>query len=182
MHKITKALWLTLAVILLFYTWVWDRFTDLGRWLLSRLPWEALKASVARFIAKLPPQAVLLLFVIPMLVILPFKLGALWLIGHGRFVSGALVFIAAKFAGVGVAAFIFDIAREKLLSMAWFARLYTWVIGVRHWAKDLVAPYKASVKAFLAPLKARVLAVFGGNGRSRFSRRMALLKQKLTRP
>lgn len=182
MRRITKALWLTLAFLLLFYSWVWDSFTALGRWLLSRLPWAAMKAAVARLIARLPPQAVLLLFIIPMLIILPFKLGALWLIGHGRFVSGALVFIAAKFAGVGVAAFIFDAAREKLLSMAWFARLYAWVIAAQHWAKDLVAPYKASIHAFLAPLKARALALFGGTGNSRFSRRMALLKQKLTRP
>ena len=182
MRRIVKALWLSLAAILVFYSWVWDRFIALGHWLLAFLPWQALKAAVARFIAKLPAPVVLLFFVIPMLVILPFKIGALWLIAHGRFITGALVFIAAKFAGVGAAAFIFDIAREKLLSMAWFARLYGWVMAAQHWAKALVEPYKASVKAFLAPLKARVAALFGGNGKSRFGRRLALLRQKLTRP
>lgn len=182
MRRITKALWLALAAILLFYSWVWDLFLRLGRWLIARLPFEALKAAVARVIAALPAPVALLFFIIPALVILPFKLAALWLIAHGRFFTGALVFIAAKFAGVGAAAFIFDIAREKLLSMAWFARAYGWVIAAQHWAKDFVAPYKASVKASLAPLKARVAALLGGSGRSRFSRRMALLKQRLTRP
>jgi hypothetical protein len=169
MHRIVKTFWLILAAILLFYSWVWEKFTDLGRWLLAHLPWDWLKTAVARVIAALPAPVVLFLFIIPALVILPF-------------VSGALVFIAAKFAGVGVAAFIFDIAREKLLSMAWFARVYGWVIAAQHWAHELVAPYKASVKAFFAPLKARVTAVFAGRGKSRFVRRMALLKQRLTRP
>ena len=182
MRRILKALWLTLAAILVFYSWVWDRFIAFGRWLIAFLPWQALKAAVARFITKLPAPVVLLFFIIPVLVILPFKIGALWLIGHGRFITGALVFIAAKFAGVGAAAFIFDIAREKLLSMAWFARLYSWVTAAQHWAKELVAPYKVSVKAFFAPLKARLLALLAGNGKSRFARRMALLKQKMTRP
>ena len=182
MRRIVKTLWLTLAAIFVFYSWVWEKFTRLGRWLIAFLPWQALKAAVARFIAKLPAPVVLLFFIIPMLVILPFKLAALWLIGHGRFVFGALVFIAAKFAGVGAAAFIFDIAREKLLSMAWFARLYGWVTAAQHWARDLIAPYKASVKAFFAPLKARVAALFGGKGKSYFGRRLALLRQKMMRP
>lgn len=181
MRQITKVFWLILAAILIFYSWVWEQFTSLGRWLLARLPWEALKASVARMISGLPAPVVLLFFIIPMLVILPFKLAALWLIGHGRFLTGALVFIAAKFAGVGAAAFIFDIAREKLLSMAWFARAHGWVIAAQHWAKDLVAPYKASIRAFFAPLKARVAALFGTSGKGRFARRMALLRQKLSR-
>lgn len=181
MHKVTKALWLTLAAILVFYSWVWDKFIGFGRWLIAWLPWQALKVAVARVIATLPAPVVLLFFIIPMLVILPFKIGALWLIAHGRFVTGALVFIAAKFAGVGAAAFIFDIAREKLLSMVWFARLYAWVIEAQHWAHDLIAPYKASIKAFFAPLKARVAALLFGNGKSRFARRLALLRQRLKR-
>ena len=182
MRRITKTLWLILAALLLIYSWVWDKFIALGRSLLARLPWAPLKAAIARFIDRLPAPAALLFFIVPVLIILPFKLAALWLIGHGRFIAGALVFIAAKFAGVGAAAFIFDIAREKLLSMVWFARVYGWVVAAQHWAKDLVAPYKARVKAFLAPLKERARALFGGQGRSRFLRRIALLKQKMTRP
>ena len=65
--------------------------------------------------------------------------------------------------------------------MAWFARAYGWVIAAQHWAKDLVAPYKASIRAFFAPLKARVAALFGSSGKGRFARRMALLRQKLSR-
>lgn len=182
MHRIVKALWLTLAAILVFYSWVWDKFIALGHWLIDLLPWQPFKDAVARLIARLPAPVVLLLFIVPVLVILPFKLAALWLIGHGRIVSGAAVFIAAKFAGVGAAAFIFDVARDKLLSMAWFARLYHWIVAWRDWAHALLAPYKARIHAFLAPLKARLAAVFAGTGRSRFARRLALLRQKLSRP
>ena len=42
-------------------------------------------------------------------------------------------------------------------------------------------PYKASIRAFFAPLKARVAALFGSSGKGRFARRMALLRQKLSR-
>ena len=182
MHRIVKALWLTLAAILVFYSWVWDKFIALGHWLIDLLPWQPFKDAVTRLIARLPAPVALLLFIIPVLIILPFKLAGLWLMGHGRVVSGVAVFVAAKFAGVGAAAFIFDVARDKLLGMAWFAQLYCWIVAWRDWAHALLAPYKARIHAFLAPLKARLAAVFAGTGRSRFARRLALLRQKLSRP
>ena len=182
MHRIVKALWLTLAAILVFYSWVWDKFIALGHWLIDLLPWQPFKDAVARLIARLPAPVVLLLFIVPVLVILPFKLAGLWLIGHGRILSGAAVFIAAKFAGVGAAAFIFDIARDKLLSMAWFSQLYRWIVAWRDWAHALLAPFKQRVRNFIAPLRARLAARFGGSASSRFSRRIALLRRRLSRP
>jgi hypothetical protein len=158
MQHIAKALWLVVAAILVFYSWVWDQFIALGHWLFDLLPWQRFKEALARFIASLPAPAALLLFIIPALVILPFKIAALWLIAHGRVTLGVGTFVAAKFAGVGVAAFIFDAARDKLLSMAWFKRLYDIVIALRDWAHAFIAPYKARIKAFLAPLKLRVKA------------------------
>ena len=103
----------------------------------------------------------LLIFIIPVIVILPFKLVALWLIAHGRIVLGVATFIAAKFAGVGVFAFLFDICRDKLLTMNWLRRIYDFVMSLRNWAHRLIDPYKAQFRELMASMRARLRAALG---------------------
>jgi hypothetical protein len=55
----------------------------------------------------------------------------------------------AKFVGVGVTAFIFDVTREKLLEMQWFERLYDFILMIRDKAKALVEPMKQRIRDML---------------------------------
>ena len=55
----------------------------------------------------------------------------------------------AKFAGVGITAFIFDVPREKLLEMRWFERLYDFIMRMRYKAKALVEPIKQRIRDLL---------------------------------
>ena len=82
-------------------------------------------------IAGLPPRAILLLFVVPLAVIEPFKIYALYLIGQGRFAAAAATFVAAKVVGLGLAERLFSIGRDKLLSIPWFAWCHARILAIR---------------------------------------------------
>ena len=72
----------------------------------------------------------------------------------------------AKFLGVGVTAFIFDVTRPKLLEMGWFEKLYEFIISLRAKARALVDPIKARIKEILA-----------GDGDSWSSRTLRLIQR-----
>lgn len=89
--------WL-LALLILFEEWGWE-------------PLQRLMAAIGRrpglrwiegAIRRLPPYGALALFALPTLMLVPVKLGALWLIGQGHVVSGAVVIIVAKLVGTAV--------------------------------------------------------------------------------
>jgi hypothetical protein len=63
--------------------------------------------------------------------------------------TAIITFIFAKFLGVGVAAFIFDVTRPKLLEMEWFEKLYDFVMALRAKAAALVDPIKLRIKQAL---------------------------------
>lgn len=153
-----------LAVLFLVEAWIWDYFAAAGRWLAARIPFATLKAAIARGVSYLPPYAALVLFAIPGLIVLPFKIGGLWLIARGHIIAGGFVFMAAKVAGVGVAAFLFELTRDKLMTLGWFARLYATVLVWRDWAHRLIDPFKAAMKARMRVLKARILRLAAGDG------------------
>jgi hypothetical protein len=76
----------------------------------------------------------------------PLKLIGLWLLAHEYWMSAVLTIVFAKFLGVGVAAFVFDVTRDKLLEMDWFEALYEFVIKLRAKATALVDPIKSRIK------------------------------------
>jgi hypothetical protein len=135
-------------------------------WLASLEPVRRVEAAVAR----LPPYPTLALFLIPMAVIWPIKLYALYLIGLGHVAYGALAFVAAKVVGIGLAERLFAISRDKLLSIGWFAKGYFFVIAVRdrvhlylkgtRWWPALVA-FLARVREGWRALKSRIGTALG---------------------
>ena len=166
-------------------------FDDLFR------PW--VKAAVVRlarlrlwrrteaFVATLSPYATMALFVVPMAVIWPFKLYALYLIGSGHVVSGVLTLVAAKIVGVGLAERLFAISRNKLLSIRWFAWCFAravalkdtvngWMMRTRFWAaaKRLAARTRETLRRVRAWAGRR----FGGD-RGALARRAAALRLRL---
>ena len=80
--------------------------------------------------------------------------------------SAILTIMFAKFLGVGVTAFIFDVTRPKLLEMAWFEKLYEFVMGLR-----------AKAKALVDPIKLRIMEVLRGNGDGWSSRMLRLIQR-----
>ncbi|MCI4680340.1 hypothetical protein K9U39_10315 [Rhodoblastus acidophilus] len=163
-HRLKHALLTFAAIIFLIEAWLWDVMIALGRGFVRLLPWQAFKDAVARLIERLPPYGALLLFVIPVAVVEPLKVVAVRQMAHGHLFSGLLVLAALKFVGLGVFAFVFDLTRDKVLAIGWFARFYYWVLMWRERAHAFIAPYKAAVLARLAALRAeaaRLGAAFG---------------------
>jgi hypothetical protein len=183
MRILKKLFWYALALAFLIEAWLWDKSVALGHRIVDRIPFERFKTACARGIERLPPPAVLPIFILPVIVLLPFKLAALWLLAHGSFLLGGGAFMLAKLASVGLAAFIFDLTRDKLLSMPWFLRLYRRVLAWRDWAHAIVDPYKAHIRETIAPLRAeiraRLAAMAQGNGA--FARKIAMLRERAKR-
>ena len=76
---------------------------------------------------------------VPVLPLFPLKLVGFYLLTHEYWLSAFFTIIFAKFLGVGVTAFIFDVTRPKLLEMEWFERLYEFIIALRAKALALVS-------------------------------------------
>lgn len=126
-----------LALLILFEEWGWDPLQRaLAR--LGRLP---LLRQIEGLISRLPPRAALVVFLLPMLLLLPIKLAALALIARGQPILGALVIVAAKLVGTATVARLFALTRPALMQLAWFARLYLRWAG---WKSALLLRVRAS--------------------------------------
>jgi len=64
---------------------------------------------------------------------------------RGHWLIGVVGFVALKFFGLGLIAVLFDLTREKLLSMPWFAWVYAKFVAFHAFAHTLIAPYKEAV-------------------------------------
>lgn len=111
--------WL-LGLLILFEEWGWRPLVRmLG--LLARLP---AIARLERGIAALPPAVALGVLFVPALLLLPAKVGALWLIARGRVATGVATLVVAKLLGTAVVARLFLLTKPQLMRLAWFARWY----------------------------------------------------------
>jgi hypothetical protein len=99
--------------------------------------WIAKKSLFERarlWIVSLPPYHSLALFAVPVIILEPAKPLAGYFIGTGHFFAGAVTFITAEVLKLTLVERLFQLSREKLLSIPVFA----W--GYRHWRQmmDLV--------------------------------------------
>ena len=158
MRRLLRPLWFLLAVIFLVEAWIWEHLGPVVGRLVALIPLEALKQRLEQVIERLPPYATLLVFAIPAVVLFPFKLLALWLIGHGQLLAGGATFLLAKTVGLAVTAFLFNACKPKLLEIGWFARLYALMLRLNAWASRQTAP----ARAWILAVKRRA---FGERGR-----------------
>jgi hypothetical protein len=149
MRRLFKPLWVLLAVIFLIEAWLWDHLEPVVERVVARIPLRAFKHWLAEKIGTLSPAMTLIVFVVPAILLFPLKLLGLWLLTHEYWVSAIATMVFAKFLGLGVTAFIFDVTRPKLLQMRWFAALYEWVLALRAKAAELVNPIKLRIKEIM---------------------------------
>lgn len=175
MRRLLKPLWFLFAVLFLVEAWLWDRLAPLVAWCVEALPWRRWKDELATAIARLSPAATLVVFAVPAGLLVPVKLGAVWLFAHDHWFVGAATLLAAKVLGLGISAFLFDLCRDKLLTMPWFAWLYRTVLAVRDWAHRQTEPFRRRLRAAVERVRRR----FGPNGA--FQRRFAALRRRVHR-
>jgi len=125
------------ALLILFEEWGWEPLRRAFAWLASKLPLRWLE----RRLSTLPPYGALIVLLLPSLLILPIKLGAVWLVAKGRVLLGVGVVIAAKVGGTALLAWLFHLIQPALMRLGWFARLFErWTT----WKAELLAWVRAS--------------------------------------
>ena len=126
-----------LALLILFEEWGWEPLKRAMAWVMR---WPPL-AWLERHIAALPPYAALAVFALPMLLLLPVKLAALWLIARGQALLGVMVIVVAKVLGTALVARLFHLTQPALMRLGWFARFYArWTA----WKEALLTQVRAS--------------------------------------
>ena len=108
------------ALVIIFEEWGWRPLHDAA----ARLARYAPIAFIERWIASLPPYSALLAFGLPVAVLLPFKLLALFLFAGGHYLWATFVFVTAKLVGTALLARIFMLTKPALMQIGWFVAGY----------------------------------------------------------
>ena len=155
LRRLLQPLWVLLAIVFLIEAWLWDHLEPVVARVVAAIPLRAFKQWLAERVDTLSPAMTLIVFIVPVIPLFPLKLFGLWLLANEYWLSAVLILLFAKFLGLGVAAFVFDVTRPKLLQMAWFQKLYDWMMAMR-----------AKAHAIVDPIKLRIREAIGGAGGS----------------
>ena len=87
--------------------------------------------SARRFPERLGPYQSLLVLAVPLAIVEPLKLVALFVVGEGHFIAGVLVMICAYAGSLFVTERLFVRLKPKLLTLRWFAMFWSWFVAIR---------------------------------------------------
>ena len=166
MRRLLQPVWILLAIIFLIEAWLWDHLEPIVARFVALIPLRSFKQWLAERVDTLSPAMTLIVFIVPVIPLFPLKLIGLWLLTHEYWMSAIATIIFAKFLGVGVAAFVFDVTKDKLLEMNWFEKLYGFVLALR-----------ARANALVEPIKCRIRDALRGDGSSWSSRTLRLIQR-----
>jgi hypothetical protein len=164
LRRLLQPFWVLLAIIFLIEAWLWDHLEPIVARVVALIPLRTFKQWLAERVDTLSPAMTLIVFIVPVIPLFPLKLVGIWLLAHEHWAGAVFTILFAKFLGVGVTAFVFDVTRSKLLEMPWFERLY-----------DLIIALRAKAKAMVDPIKARISETRSGEGWS--SRTLRLIQR-----
>ena len=80
---------------------------------------------------RLGPYQALLTLAVPLAIVEPLKLVALFVVGGGHFIAGVLVMICAYAGSLFITERLFVVLKPKLLTLPWFAFAWRWFVTVR---------------------------------------------------
>jgi hypothetical protein len=166
LRRLLQPFWVLLAIVFLIEAWLWDHLEPVVARLVAWIPLRQLKQWLADRVDALSPAMTLIVFAVPVIPLFPLKLLGLWLLAQEYWLAAVSTIVFAKFAGVGITAFIFDVTREKLLEMRWFEKLYDFILMIR-----------ARATAMVAPVKARIRDILRGEGEGWSSRTLRLIQR-----
>jgi len=126
---------------------------------------SATQSSLSRFVRSLGPYQSLALLLVPVSVVEPLKLIAVAVAGEGHWIAGTAMVAGAYAVSVLFIERLFGLVKPKLLTLPWFARIWSRFVRVRGklagWlVPSLAAPPAAAadrpvVKPKAAPLRPR---------------------------
>lgn len=166
LRRLLQPVWVLLAIIFLIEAWLWDHLEPIVARLVAAIPLAEFKQWLSDRVDALSPATTLIVFAVPIIPLFPLKLVGLWLLTHEYWMSAIVTIVFAKLLGVGVTAFVFDVTRPKLLEMAWFEKIYEFVLMVR-----------AKATALVEPMKRRIREILTGNGEGWSARTLRLIQR-----
>ncbi|MGB8055580.1 MAG: hypothetical protein WCF75_03000, partial [Pseudolabrys sp.] len=91
-----RPLWVILALLLLLEAWLWDHLEPIVARVVNLIPWGKVKIAVARWVEDLPPYAALVVFIVPLIVVLPVKFLEVYFIATGNWFGAIVTLVLAK--------------------------------------------------------------------------------------
>jgi hypothetical protein len=88
-------------------------------------------ASARRHIQQLGPYQSLALMLLPILLVEPLKIVALFVAGSGHWLTGTGMMIAVYAVSLVFVERLFKVVKSKLMTMNWFAHIWTWYTAMR---------------------------------------------------
>lgn len=80
---------------------------------------------------RLGPYPSVFALALPLAIVEPLKLAAVFVAGDGHWISGAFVMIGAYAVSLFVTERLFVIVKPKLLCLPWFAAFWRWFVALR---------------------------------------------------
>jgi len=159
LRKLKRLLLVTLswfaAIVFLIEEAIWDWTAAL----MAKLGAVRLVRAIEARISALLLLWALVTFLLPSLILIPAKLIGLHAIATGHVLLGGGVFLLAKLLGMALFSRIFNLTRPALMQLAWFARLYAFVMLYRNRIHDYLDNWvayqriKLRIKSFSASIK-----------------------------
>jgi hypothetical protein len=88
-------------------------------------------ARTRRRLQKMSPYLSLVLLLVPLLLVEPLKLAAVLVAGKGHWLTGTGMLVGAYAVSLLFVERLFRMVKPKLMTLSWFARLWTWFIAFR---------------------------------------------------
>ena len=144
-----QIIWTVLALLFLGLSWLWETFAPLIQAIVDVLPLRRLKAWANALLQKLPPYPTLLVFLIPLALSEVIKVVSFVAFARGQILAGVLIYLFAELVRFGLAAYVWSVCRDKLLSIDWVAKLHAWLLRMNDWAQMQIAPVKLWIRQAL---------------------------------
>ncbi len=141
-----------LAIILIIEEWLWDALSALGHFLAYHL-------GLARFelwLAQTSPYQALFAICIPVLLVTPINIAAVWLLINGLVLQGIALEIVAKLFGTLFIARFFTLTKKQLLTFRLLAWIYNTISYWLRWAHERII--ETEVYRWAKEIKLRVKA------------------------
>ncbi len=153
--KPSRPLVIAFALVFLFETWIWGGMVAAVRAISALAPWERWKGAARSLINRLPAFVAVFLFGVPVVVSEAGCAVSVFFIAIGHIVAGTVGYILFKFVGLALIAVIFDVTREKLMTLRWFVFLYNKINEFHEFASKLMKPYRDAMAAIIGEWRER---------------------------
>ncbi|HEY0982069.1 MULTISPECIES: hypothetical protein [unclassified Schlesneria] len=141
--------------------WIEESLWEWFKWLTAQIALLAWVRKIESWIQSLSPYATMVVFFLPLLILIPFKLVAVYWMASGHWITSIVVIITAKLVGTAIEARMFVVCKAKLLTIPWFRRLHDGLVAIHHRLQEALhslAIYQA-VRTLLIRVKALAKSV-----------------------